>query len=375
MNTKVITCAALTLLLLAPGAFAQPPKPKAKPTQPPKVTPNQTKGQGQMLGANGRFGEIYTLTSGFNFQILSAKYALDPLPTADPLNVGPEQKLLVLTVAIKNSNPADNWFNTEGHTFTVVDTNNQNYTGNAYALQSKPGEVVSPTLRPGQGLGQADPATGKPQDALTFGILVPAKARITKVVLNMGRKSRTEEVVRYYVAGTTKAEAGEDGDPKNTIVALPEAARDPADKSGAVALTPGKALPGAFYPSGAYGLRLDTLTYSTTETYDNAAPESGKRYAIVTVTARNISPKEQSFFDLSGGDFPKFEMTDSEGETAKLTGMRKAKRDEYPEKTFKPGDEYTFRLFFVLPKDATAKTVKLASGSGFAWAIDGAAIQ
>ena len=40
---------------------------------------NETKGQGQLVGANGQFGVVYTLDNNFNFEILSAKYTMDPL--------------------------------------------------------------------------------------------------------------------------------------------------------------------------------------------------------------------------------------------------------------------------------------------------------
>src|SRR5207253_752830 len=107
------------------------------------------------------------------------------------------------------------------------------------------------TLRPGQGLGQPEL-----KDPLRVAFSIPMKARITKIMVNKARLGKNEEVLRYYVAGATKEEAGEPGDPKNVIAALPEGVKDPADKSGAVPLEEGKGSMGAYLTSGSFGLKL-----------------------------------------------------------------------------------------------------------------------
>src|SRR5438309_12007125 len=83
-----------------------------KPTKPPQK--NETKGQGQLAGGNGQFGVIYTLQDKLNFEILSAKYTLEPFNSYDLTVVDVDQKLLVLDIAVKNATPNDYFVNNDG---------------------------------------------------------------------------------------------------------------------------------------------------------------------------------------------------------------------------------------------------------------------
>jgi len=350
-----------SLVLAAAPARAQQ-KPAAKPAAA-RPAPNAVKGQGQLAGSSGQFGTVYTLQNGFNFELLSAHYTLEPFVAYETQIAGTDQKLLVAEIAIKNVEKADNFWNMDGM-FTLVDDKGQLYPGGALALQSKAADSASATLRPGQGLGQ--PGLNDP---LRVAWVVPGKARIVKIMLNKGRLGQKEEVLRYYVAGATKAEAGEEGDPKNVIAPLPPEARDPSDKTGALAAELGKGSPGAYAPSGYFALRLDGFAFST-EPLGGNAPDDGKKFAIATVTAKNLTEKTLSMFDVQGGDQPLYEITDSDGERAKPVLYRKAKRDDDPEHEFKKGDEYTFRVVFSLPKDATVKTLVLGTGAARRWSYD-----
>ena len=60
---RVLSLLALVALVAICGARAQQ---------------NQVKGQGQLVGANGEFGVTYSLKTGFNFTLLSAKYSIEP---------------------------------------------------------------------------------------------------------------------------------------------------------------------------------------------------------------------------------------------------------------------------------------------------------
>jgi len=344
-----------------PGATAATPK-KAKPAVKPMVK-NQTKGQGQMTGANGEFGEVYTLTSGFNFEILSASYSLDPFVAYETLSANTNQKLVVINIAVKNSTAADNWFST-ADMFTFVDSKGALYPTGTFSQASNPtGESL--TLRPGQGVGQ--PSLNDP---VRVAAVIPGDARIVKIMVNYGRKGRDEKVVRYFVSGATAAEAGEAGDPKNVIAPLSDDARDPADPSGATALAKGKGIMGQYQPSGVFDLRLDDFAYSADAVISGNPPDAGKQYAIATITAKSLVKREQSVFDITGGDFPLFEITDADGERYKPVDYRKAKRDEAAEHTFQQGDEYTMRIVFSLPSDAKAKTLTLGVGGSRVWNFD-----
>src|SRR3954469_3326725 len=102
-----LLCAALA------GAAAAAPAPK------PAAAPAPVKGQGQLAGGNGQFGTVMSLDNGFNFEILSARYTLEPFLGSETLKARTDEKLLILEIAIKNAKKDDNWFNPEG-AFTLV---------------------------------------------------------------------------------------------------------------------------------------------------------------------------------------------------------------------------------------------------------------
>ncbi len=356
-------------LAAAPAKAPARPKAKAPAARP---APNTVKGQAQLQGLNGRFGTVYSLQDGFNFAILSARYSVDPFAAFTTLAPGTDEKLLILDVAIKNARPADNWWGTDD-LFTAVDEKGELYPHKAIALQSVGTALFSPTLRPGQGLGQAEM-----KDPVQVVFSVRGDRRIAKIMVNQGRADRKDEkVLRYFVAGATKAEAGEDGDPRNQVAPLPESVRDPADASGAVALNEGKGAVGAYHPSGHFGLRLDGFAYSKEALLDGNPPEEGRRYAAATVTAKCLLDKVDSgaagsltMDDVRGLDGPLFEITDADGEQHKPVGFRMAKRDEEPACEFKKGREYAFRVVFALPEGAVAKKLILAASESRKWAVD-----
>jgi len=349
------------LLAAAPAGWAAPAK---------QTPGNEVKGQGQLHGRNGAFGVVYSLQNGFNFSINSARYTLEPFNGYGGVTAATDGKLIVLDFAIKNATAGDNFFGTDG-VFTLVDETGQLYNAQSVGLESQGSKTASLTLRPGQGRGQTEL-----HDPLSAAFTVPAKARIVKIMVNLGRAGHDDEkVIRYYVAGATKADAGEEGDARNVIAPLPAEVRDPAQPSGAVALDEGRAVTGIFVPSGAFALRLDSFCYSADPLVDGSAAEEGKRYAVATVTARSLLDQSRSMFDVCGGDNPLHEITDTDGERTRPTAYRKANRDESAEHTFQRGDEYTFRIIFTLPANVTAKKLVLGAGEARKWAYDVAGVK
>jgi hypothetical protein len=327
---------------------------------------NATKGQGQVSGLYATFGTTYTLKNNFNFSILKARYTLEPFATSEPIIAKTEEKLIVLDLTIKNVAKEDNGFNPEGM-MTLVDDKGQEYgtRSGSIALKSLGRKAPNLTLKPGQGFGQ--PAL---HDPLQIAFVVPGKARIVKIILNYGRMIKPgEQVLRYNVAGATKEEAGAAGDPLNVIAALPDNVRDPSDKSGAVALAVGIGKIAEYEPSGAYAIRLDSFAVSTDKFNNEDAPD-GKKYVVATLTAKYLDSQDGNVGYVEGGDSPLHSVTDSDGERYKPIGYRKAKQDEEPQHAFQPGDEYAFRIFFVVPKNATLKTLTLAAGESPKWAYD-----
>lgn len=360
-----IAVLSFSFLLFGAAVQAQKPKKPVAPVKPP--APNQTKGQGQVVGADGQFGVVYSLKNGLNFAIVGARYGDESVSCYSGLFPNDGEKIFTVDVAVKNATPADNdHFGSGNSLVSLIDQNGQKYDNGTVSLQSGGEKELFVNLKPGQGLGQPDL-----KDPLRIHFAVPDKARIVKVIVNQGRLNRNEEVIRYYVAGATKAEAGEAGDPKNVVAGLPERLRDPADPSGATALAMTKGAPGTFVPSGSYALRLDGFAYVTGKIGDNEL-EEGKRFGVATVTVKNTALHPQNRFDALS---PETQLADADGEKYTRLIVLKAKRDEeYSGSDIEPGGEIAVRVVFAIPKDAAAKTLILRTNKGrkVAWDIAGA---
>ena len=326
-----------------------------------RIQQNQVKGQGQLLGVNGEFGVTYSLKSGFNFTLLSAKYSHEPFDCYGAACAQTDSKLLIIDFAIKNAQPQDNFFNTDT-LITVADDKGQLIHGAVYRLESKDAEIVDFTLRPGQGLGQKEL-----KDPLRMAISIPGKAVITKIMINFGRLKTNEEVVRYLLVAPPKQ--GVQPTNKNFISPLPELVRDPSDPYGAKMLPEGKAAIGTAYPSSFFNLRLDGVATPAGAVYDGEPAEEGKQFFVATLTAKSLCTAELSMFEVSGGDEPLYEVTDTDGERYRPRGFRKTKADEWPDRAFRKGEEYTFRVFFSLPKDAKPKQIVFGVGLGRKWLV------
>ncbi len=337
---------AASLALVVP-ALAQNPKPKPQPTV-------GVKGASQLAGGAIRFGELFALKDGFTYQILSARYSLDPFEAYEPIKPDKNEKLLILTVAIKNNQrDRDNFFGE--HVVQAVDSANQIYESTAYALKSKPGEGFSPTLKPGQGLGQGG------ADPVELAIKLPQSTSLVKLILKQGREGTSEEVLRFFLAGATEVEAGGKPDPKNLIAPLPAwAAPD--------ALVPLAQL----LPSNSYFFQL--TGFSTASKLGETEAEEGKKWIFAHITVKNAWHKSQNIYDFSGGDaINELVLRDMDGEKHPASQLLKAKRDEAAEGELDAGEERAFRIAFQVPKDATFKTVLLGSPGGHRYLFDASA--
>lgn len=356
---KTIALAATVLLLspcvlLTPALAQTKQKPKTTPPKPTQVKPAVgVKGAGQMSGGAIRFGELFALKNGFTYQILSAHYSLDPIADFIDATNGSE-KFLVLSVAIKNNRKEDNWFNADQCAFQAVDTMNQNYEGSTYILSSKPGEPLTPTLKPGQGLGQST------VDPILVAVKMPQEARLVKLILKQGREGTSEEVLRFFLADATEAEAGGKPDPKNSIVPLPKWA-----ETGAV-------IPqGQLIPSNGFYFKLNG--FSTAAKLGDTDAEEGKKWVFAEVTLKNPRNTPQGIFPFYGGDFvQQMVLIDGDGEKYPATQFLKAKRDEAPDGDMEPKEERVFRVGFQVPKNATFKTVRLGSPNHHIFIFDAA---
>ncbi len=233
------------------------------------------------------------------------------------------------------------------------------------------------SLRPGQGIGQ--PALN---DTLRTCIVLPSDARIVKIMINAPRLNINEEVFRYYIAGATKAEAGEPGDPKNVITPLPDAVRDPSDPSGATALPAGKGTTGATTNdcvSGLLHFRINSVTHSSEPLWGNP-PADGKEWAVITITAAfplpsgkaaDFDPIGKFDFPGTGGGFLEFVDADGEKYTSEDGALKASKGEALADnRTIGVGEELTYRLAVAIPKDTKLKTLTLGGTKGRKWMFD-----
>ena len=312
-----ISVAGLIAVAISTPALAQNGSSAKKP--PVK---NAVKGQAQVAGLYAQFGTTYTLKNNFNFTLLSARYTLEPHDCYEGIMANTEQKVVVLDIAIKNTAKDDNGFNGEGF-MTLVDDKGQLYefSNSTLALKSMGPKFPNTNLKPGQGLGQ--PGL---KDPLEMARAIPGNARIVKVIINVGRLGKDEQVMRYNIAGATKEEAGAPGDPRNVIAPLPDNVRDPADKSGAVALAEGKGKMGEYEPSGFYYLRLDAVAFTTDKFKEEEAP-AGKRYVAATVTVKYLmhDANQSTIQDVKGGDFPLHSIKDFGRRAIQTVGLPQGK--------------------------------------------------
>lgn len=355
---KSIALFSLTLALLAP-VLAVPPK---KPTKPPvkKPTPKPTpkpaqqpgvKGAGQMAGGVLKFGDLFAIKAGFTYQILGARYTLEPFECYDPTAPSTGEKLLVLTVAIKNNKRGEDNFFGE-HPLQAVDEKGRNYESGYYALRSQGRAAFSPSLKPGQGIGQSN------TDPLQVVFKMPADARIVKLILKEGREGTSEEVTRFFIAGATEAEAGGKPDPKNAIAPLPAWAQKdatvPTDQ---------------FVPSWLYQFKMNGFSKADKKGDEDAS--EGKHWVFASITVKNPLHDKQGLYDFVGGDdIREMALIDTDGEKYPASYMLKAKRDEGYDGELEPGEERVYRIAFEVPKDATFKTVRLGAPRSNRYSFD-----
>lgn len=343
------------------------PVPKKKPA--PKVPPGDvSRGAHQLAGGDGVFGTVYTLQNEFNYEILSARYTIEPHNDYSGTQADRDGKLVWITFAIKNSDrtEARAWPGTE---VTLIDDNNQNYTsGSGQTMLASQGSKESfGNLLPGQGLGQ-DPV----KDELSIAIPVPGKAKIVKILLSTGRKNVPgEKVVRYGIAGNPG------GSPKNVIKPLAKYAADPTDPTGATLAIPGSVIAGKYYPDGGFAVRFDTLTTTTEPIYDKTPPTDGNVYVVANMTGKNIFSRKASTFDFYASQSDEITVRDSDGEKYRVFGdagyaFRHPKRDEALQSTeIEVGEEFHFRYIFMLPKNAKPASITFGQARyGHAYKLD-----
>lgn len=318
-------------------------------------------GQQQLNGIDGKFGVTYSLSNGANFCLISAGYTLSAPNSYDVMRNEVDTKMVDIQFSIKNATLSDLYLSPSDW-FTLVDDKQQIYQGGPVFLESKGREANTFNLRPSQGIGQAGL-----KDPLHIFIKVPGKAKIDKIMLNLGRLHHDDEkVVRYnLVAPPEKATAR-----ANYIASLPPESMDPAGPWGSLLLAESKGTMGVAVPSGYFMIKPESIAPAADDAvFGGNPPEDGKRYWVGVFTVTGLVDYGFGMYDVYGGDSPTFLLTDADGEQYKPIGIRKKSTDEEPERTFKKGDTYTFRVFFAVPKAAKPNHMVYGTGSSTKWGV------
>lgn len=327
-----------TAMILACGTvFAANPAKKAA-TKAPGV-----KGQQQVAGGDGVFGQTYTMQSGFNYTLVSAEYSVARVCASEALVPEADEKLVVLHFKIKNANPEDEWFNSGNHAYKAVDTDGEDHEGGTDTGRTLTGKQPEFTLKPGQGY-----------DDLYAAIKVPAKGGITKLILEQGRKGTQEEVIRFPIDSA-----------KNIIAPLPEWARDPSDPSGATALSVVPATLATYYPCEESDIRVDSIQ-ALDGSYAGHDPDDGKRFVLVTISLKNGVTSPDSVY---GGKFVA-KITDSDGDSYDPVATLKARKDEDLEGEIPVGGEIAARWLVQIPKGDSLKTFTIQENGSRTYSYD-----
>jgi len=320
------------------------------------------KGQKQLAGGTAKFGTVYSLKNRFNFEILGARYSVDAYNAYYPLVAETDKKLVVIDMAIKNATQSDNFFNSDGF-MTLVDDHGALYPSGSLRLASNGSKDASVTLKPGQGVGQADL-----HDPFELAFQVPSDAKIDKIMVNIGRLNTSEDVVRYMIVPAPK-DVAHPTDP-NFILPLPDTVRDPSDPSGAVALAQGKGAIGVYVPAGYFDLRVDGPPIDVQGQVGGGDPDDGKKFIAIPFTAKSMMAGDQSFFTVSGAGDPSYSLVNADGDVIKASAFLKNSSNEDADKTFQLGDEYHYRVIFQVPKDGKFNKLLYGTGSSRVWAVD-----
>ena len=292
-----------------------------------------------MAGDNGQFGVTYTIgdTGAVNFTLNSAEYRASRVIMGET-TIAPtaEQKLLVLNATIHNPNKDLTALDWGTLRFTAVDPNDQNHEyENAV---SKPGtnEPISVELKPAQKID------------VFYVIRVPIKGVIPKLIVTHNNSGK---VLRY--------------DLRKAVKGLPAPFADAGYASGATGINEIKGEAGTFYPLEGFDIKLVSTAYHEGK-LGEYEPDEDKRYLIATVTIKNSNATEASY---DNGTFTAALIAEDDEKSDNLNFLKPV-RNEGATGDLKPGQEYTGRFFFMLPKDVKAKTLTVAENESRTYSFD-----
>lgn len=306
-----------------------------------KVTINKTdtpsgggasSGTPQLPGENGEMGQVYIMRKAnpLYFRLLSADYTTRQVRIGDSTYVpNANEKLLVLHFSIQNPQKTGELLaRFDTLKFTAVDAMNVNHDFCGDWGDAETHNSLGISLKPSQKI-----------EVYTV-ITVPAKGVVPKLMVQ-SPVDNDGGVLRYDLHGK--------------VTSLPEPIADPADASGATALTtvPGKL--NEAYPYANYSVTVEKFDFTTDKIQDEDPPDGG-RYLLVTLLVKNESGGDAVLrFDTFAATLTSTdnENLDFGGDLLLASAYRKL------DQQVKPGAETRIRMYFKVPKDVTPKTLAL----------------
>jgi len=319
-----------------PPSFSAPPVPPAPaqptttpaetPPQPPMETPVQTAGPIimptgpivqppvvlQPLGGEQTLG----VASPLGFTLRGAEYTAATVRSgASMLFPLAQEKPLVVRFTLRNTQAEEAWVYWATAAFTAVDAMgmNREYCGQIFNEQT--GESVDASLLPNQTI-----------DCYTL-VVLPSRGPAVRLLVR-----------------------GEDGEPldillENRVTALAPPVADPADPTGATALTEVPAVMGVAYSLGNFVATVDRAQYASGAIADQT-PQEGARFLVCTLRLKNQTLADQ---ELYRGAFA-FSLRGPQGdEVAWNEELLAAERDDPLDIEVTPGKETTVRVYFEVP--------------------------
>lgn len=331
----------LASTVFAAGTTKTPAKSTKTPSKAPAKAPEKQpiKGAVQMAGDNGQIGVTYTIGDAgpLNFTLNSAEFRAARVIMGET-TVAPkaDEKLLVLNATVHNPNKDLTNLDWGTLRLTAVDPNDQNHEYENGVSKAGTGETLNVQLKPAQKID------------VFYVIRVPLKGSIPKLIVTHNNGGK---VLRY--------------DLRKAVKGLPAPFADVAEASGANGLAEIKAEAGTFYPLEGFDIKLVSTAYHEGK-LGEYEPDEDKRYLVATVTIKNAGATEAGY---DNGTFTAALIAEDD-EKSDNQNFLKPVRNEGATGELKPGQEYTGRFFFSLPKDVKAKTLTIAQNESRTYLFD-----
>lgn len=292
-----------------------------------------TQGTTQQAGGVGQLGKAYTLGKenyALNFTLKSAEFLVArQVIGTDIIAPKPNEKLLLLHCTIQNPQKQEANLSNGQIKFTAVDSKNKNHVRFYYFAREGDNKELNIYLKPGQKIDVVAP------------IIVPANGAIPKLIVEGALANNP--VVRYDLSKGIKGLPAPYADPKN-----------PFNAPNTVSVKTGQ-----YYPDKEFDFKLESFVFSS-EKPSGETPIEGKRFLMVTFSARNPINDDQTRYLLSLKNDLKFIVTDVNGDlnNGSFEWYKAGTSDRienFPQMAY--NQEYKFRIAFQLPKDINPKTL------------------